>query len=162
MRKSWWKIPLYCIVASWICFQLEVRFLVRWTIVTLPDGSISTDSTRRLILNIVLFIIVVAIGGFFFFRKMTHKELFCSASVLVVLNIVFGLIAYKMQGMFSFSRTHRTMLPDGRLRKIPLLLLCSDQCDILPHAPADVQRSRQAGGVPSDSELPEQQEYNLW
>ena len=69
MRKSWWKIPLYCIVASWICFQLEVRFLVRWTIVTLPDGSISTDSTRRLILNIVLFIIVVAIGGFFFFRK---------------------------------------------------------------------------------------------
>ena len=48
------------------------------------------------------------------------------------------------------------MLPDGRLRKIPLLLLCSDQCDILPHAPADVQRSRQAGGVPSDSELPEQ------
>ena len=82
--------------------QLEVRFLGRWTIVTLPDGSISTDSTRRLILNIVLFIIVVAIGGFFFFRKMTHKELFCSASVLVVLNIVFGLIAYKMQGMFSF------------------------------------------------------------
>ena len=44
----------------------------------------------------------IAIGGFFFFRKMTHKELFCSASVLVVLNIVFGLIAYKMQGMFSF------------------------------------------------------------
>ena len=101
MKKSWWKVPLYCIVASWICFQLEVRFLGRWTIVTLPDGSISTDSTRWLILNIVLFIIVVTIGGFFFFRKMTHKELFFSASVLVVLNIVFGLIAYKMQGMFS-------------------------------------------------------------
>ena len=100
-KKSWWKVPLYCIVASWICFQLEVRFLGRWTIVTLPDGSISTDSTRWLILNIVLFIIVVTIGGFFFFRKMTHKELFFSASVLVVLNIVFGLIAYKMQGMFS-------------------------------------------------------------
>lgn len=102
MRKSWWKIPLYCIVASWICFQLEVRFFGRWTIVTLPDGSISTDSTRWLILNVVLFIIVVTIGGFFFFHKMTYKELFCSASILVVLNIVFGLIAYKMQGMFLF------------------------------------------------------------
>ena len=100
-KKSWWKVPLYCIVASWICFQLKVRFLGRWTIVTLPDGSISADSTRWLILNVVLFIIVVTIGGFFFFRKMTHKELFYSASVLVVLNIVFGLIAYKMQGMFS-------------------------------------------------------------
>jgi len=20
MKKSWWKVPLYCMVASWICF----------------------------------------------------------------------------------------------------------------------------------------------
>ena len=40
MKKSWWKVPLYCMVASWICFQLEIRFLGRWAIVTLPDGSI--------------------------------------------------------------------------------------------------------------------------
>ena len=39
---------------------------------------------------------------------MTHRELFYSASVLVVLNIVFGLIAYKMQGMFSLYFTELT------------------------------------------------------
>jgi len=101
MKKTWWKVPLYCIIASWICFQLKVRFLMRWAIVTLPDGSISADRTRSLLLDAGLFLIIVAVGGFFFFRKMTHKELFCSASALAVLNIVFGLIGYKMQGMFA-------------------------------------------------------------
>lgn len=101
MKKSWWKVPLYCIIASWVCFQLEVRFLGKWAIVTLPDGSISSDNIRWMIMTAVLFIAVVCVGGFLFFRKMTRRELFCSASVLVVLNIIFGLIAYKRQGMFS-------------------------------------------------------------
>lgn len=101
MKKSWWNVPLYCMLASWVCFQLEVRFLGKWAIVSLPDGSVSTDSTRWLLLNVVLFIVVVAIGGCFFFRKLTRRELFCSASVLAVLDLVFGLIAYKIQGTFS-------------------------------------------------------------
>ena len=51
--------------ASWVCFQMEVHFLGKWTIVTLPDGSISSDNTRWLILSAVLFLAVVCIGGFF-------------------------------------------------------------------------------------------------
>jgi len=101
MRRSWWKVPLYCNAASWICFQLEARFLGRWAIVTLPDGSISSDPTRWLIMSAILFAAVVCIGGLLFFRKMTRKEIFCSASVLAVCNIVFGLLAYQMQGMFA-------------------------------------------------------------
>jgi hypothetical protein len=98
--KAWWKVPLYCIVASWICFQLEVRLLGRWAIVTLPDGSISADNTRWMIMSAVLFFIIVCIGGFLFFRKMTRKEIFCSASVLVVLNIVLGIFTHVMQRRF--------------------------------------------------------------
>ena len=101
MKKSWWKVPLYCMVASWICFQLEIRFLGRWAIVTLPDGSISSDNTRWMLMSAGLFLAVVCIGGFFLFRKMTRKDIFCSASVLVVFNIVAGLIAYRIQGMAS-------------------------------------------------------------
>lgn len=101
MKKAWWRVPLYCIIASWVCFQLESRFLGRWALITLPDGSVSADNTRWLILSCALFIITVAIGGFFFFRKMTRRELFRSASVLVILNVVFGLIAYNSQGMLS-------------------------------------------------------------
>ncbi len=97
MSKSWWKVPLYCIAASWICFQLEIRFLGRWAIVTLPDGSISSDNTRWMIMSAALFVVVVCVGGFLFFRKMTRKEIFFSATVLVALNIVLGLFTYLTQ-----------------------------------------------------------------
>ena len=100
MRKSWWKIPLYCIVTSWICFQLEIRLLGRWAIITLPDGSISSDNTRWMIICAILFIVVVCIGGFLFFHKMTHKEIFLSASILAVLNIVLGVFTYLTQRTF--------------------------------------------------------------
>lgn len=101
MKKSWWKVPLYCMAASWICFQLEVRLLGRWAIVTLPDGSMSSDPTRRMILSAVLFLAVVCIGGFLFFRKMTRKEIFYSASVLVALNVLLGIFTYATQYTFT-------------------------------------------------------------
>ena len=102
MKESWWKVPLYCIVASWICFQLEVRLLGRWAIVTLPDGSISSDNTRWMIMSAILFLAVVFVGGILFFRKMTRKEIFYSASVLVVLNVVLGIFTYTMQQTLSY------------------------------------------------------------
>ena len=101
MKKAWWKVPLYCAAASWICFQLEVRLLGRWALVTLPDGSISSDNTRWMIMSAFLFLAVVCVGGFLFFRKMTRKEIFCSASVLVALNIVFGIFTYATQHTFT-------------------------------------------------------------
>lgn len=97
MKKSWWNIPLYCIVASWICYQLEVHLLGKWAIVTLPDGSISADSTRWMIMSAVLFLVIVCVGGFCFFRKLTRREILFSASVLVVLNIVLGVLTYSNQ-----------------------------------------------------------------
>lgn len=101
MRKSWWKVSLYCIVASWICFQLEIHLLGRWALITLPDGSISSDNTRWMIMSAFLFLAVVCVGGFLFFRKMTRKEIFCSASVLVALNIVLGIFTYATQHTFT-------------------------------------------------------------
>ena len=102
MKKSWWEVPLYFIVASCICFQLEVRLLGRWAIITLPDGTITSDNTRWMIMSAFVFLAVVSIGGFLFFRKMTHKEIFCSASVLVALNIVLGIFTYATQHTFAF------------------------------------------------------------
>lgn len=88
--------------ASWICFWLEIFFISRFALVTLPDGSITADYNRDLVISGLLFIIIIAVGGLLFFRKMTRRELFCSASVLVALNILFGLISEVQQGMFSF------------------------------------------------------------
>lgn len=102
MKKAWWKVPLYCLAASWICFQLEIRFLGRWAIVTLPDGSVSSDKTRWIMISAFLFLATVCIGGFLFFRKMTRKEIFCSASVLVALNIALGIFTYLTQHTFAY------------------------------------------------------------
>lgn len=102
MRESWWKVPLYCIVASWLCFQLEVRFLGKWAIVTLPDGSITSDNSRWMIMSACLFLVIVCIGGFLFFRKMTRREILYSASVLVALNIVLGVFTYMTQHTFVY------------------------------------------------------------
>lgn len=101
MKKVWWKVPLYCMVASWICFQLEVHLLGRWAITTLPDGTITPNNTRWMIISGALFVLVVLIGGLVFFRKMTRKEIFYSASVLAIINVVMGLLTYAIQGMFA-------------------------------------------------------------
>ena len=100
MRKTWWKVPLYCIVASWVSFQLET-ILGRWTLVTLPDGSLTTDFTRWRIVEAVLLAAIVCVGGFLFFRRMTRKEIFFSASVLVVFNVAAGFITSQMQPVAS-------------------------------------------------------------
>lgn len=97
MKSSWWKVPLYCMAASWICFQLEILWLGQWAIVTLPDGSITSDTTRWMILSAGLFLAVVLIGGLLFFRKMSRKEILFSASVLAFLNVVLGLLANLIQ-----------------------------------------------------------------
>lgn len=99
MKKTWWKVPLYCIVASWVGFQLRIQFLGKWARETLPNGSITINDTRWMLGTAVLFLAVVFIGGFFLFRKMTRKEIFCSASVLAAFNLAAGLMSYKTQGM---------------------------------------------------------------
>lgn len=106
MKNSWWKVPLYCMAASWICFQLEIRWLGQWAIVTLPDGTITSDTTRWMILSAGLFLAVVLIGGLLFFRKMTRKEILFSASVLAILNVVLGLLA----NLIQHSLPYLTML----------------------------------------------------
>ncbi len=91
--KSWWKIPLFCIVAGWICFELEVRFLGRFAIVRLPDGSITSNNTYWMIMSAVLFAITLVVGGCLFFRKMTKKELLFSASVMFVFGMICGILS---------------------------------------------------------------------
>lgn len=99
MKKTWWRVPAYCLASSWICFHLEVWCLLQLTIVTLPDGSISSDNTRALIIFGALFLAVLLIGGLVFFRKISRRELLVSALIMVLMNISLSLIAYKLQGM---------------------------------------------------------------
>ena len=101
MKQAWWKVPVYCLAASWLCFQLEVRILGHFALVTLPDGTITSDPVRWMILSGVLFAAVLVAGGLCFFRNMSRRERALSATVMLGINIVFGLLAYQIQGMFA-------------------------------------------------------------
>ena len=93
MKKVWWRVPLYCAVAGWISFQLMVRVLGRLALVTLPDGTITSNNTIWMILSGVVFLTVVLVGGLVFFRKLTRREIFLSGAVMVVANTVVGIIS---------------------------------------------------------------------
>ena len=92
MRNSWYKIPLYCLIASLVSFQIETGFFGRLAVVHLADGSVTVDHTRWLILCLIEFIAFLLIGGFLFFRKENRRDLFFSASVAATLNFVIGLL----------------------------------------------------------------------
>ena len=102
MKKTWWRVPAYCLAASWICFRMEVRWLLRFAIVTLPDGSISSDSTRTLIIYGILFFAVLLVGGLLLFRKISRKELLLSAFIMIVLDFYMMLKAWNDQGLLAF------------------------------------------------------------
>jgi predicted small integral membrane protein len=98
-KKVLWKVPLFCIVTGVIAFNVIVFLVGRFTIVTLPDGTITSDNTRVLIMYGVIFIVALIVGGIGFFRNMTRKEIFFSASIVVA----FGLIMNLTQWAFNLT-----------------------------------------------------------
>ena len=102
MKRSWWKVPVYCLVFGWLSFYFLFRFGFGFASQRLPSGTVVMDQARWLLLKGAVFAVVVALGGFVVFRKMTRRELLLSASVMVALNVVCSLIANRVQGMFSY------------------------------------------------------------
>ncbi len=93
MKRSWWKVTAYCTAASLASFYLYVYVLGRFALVTTPDGAVTADSTRVIIVCGILFAAIVAFGGLVFFRRMTRRETALSAAVYAGLGAVIWLIA---------------------------------------------------------------------
>ncbi|MBW9154619.1 hypothetical protein [Clostridium estertheticum] len=93
-NKILWKAPLFCILAGVIAFNAVVYLIGRFMVVTLPDGTITSDSTRELIVYGAIFIVTVIVGGIVFFRKMTRKEIFFSASIVVAIGLLMNVLQW--------------------------------------------------------------------
>ena len=89
--KTLWVVPVFCVAAGWFCFQLEFRVFGRLAIVTLPDGTITVDNRRWLVISAARFALTLAVGGLLVFRRMTRKEVMRSACVMFVFSAVWGL-----------------------------------------------------------------------
>ena len=88
VKRVWWKIPLYSVIAGFVSWWLMVSYIGRLAIVKLPDGTITSNQTVWSLLSGGVFILVLLIGGLIFFRKMTKKELLCSATVMFIFHII--------------------------------------------------------------------------
>lgn len=80
-----WKVPVYCIIASWLCFFLTAYiggpfFTVKRVGV---DGitQVSLDPIRSIIFDGALFLIVLLVGGLWVFRSMSKAEVATSAGI---------------------------------------------------------------------------------
>lgn len=93
-KKVLWKVPVYSILAGLVLFRLDVYVLGRFMLVTLPDGSITVNETASLILYGLMLVGTVLLGGLVFLRNMTKKEIFLSASILVVFRILMVLLQW--------------------------------------------------------------------
>ena len=80
-----WKVPVYCVVASWISFYLTVYLGgFFFTVKTVgADGvtQVSADPIRSAIFNAALFLIVLLVGGLWVFRSMTKREIAVSSGI---------------------------------------------------------------------------------
>ncbi len=90
-KDIFWVIPLYCVIAGILSFHIVIAMIARFAIMTLPDGTITSDDTKTMIIYGVIFVIVVLIGKKLF-HFMTKKEIFVSASILVLFQFVITLI----------------------------------------------------------------------
>lgn len=100
-KSNLWKLPAYCLLSGFVCHLLLVYVLGRLAIVTLPDGTITGDNRRWMLLSGILFLIVLAVG-WVLLRKLPRRELLVSASILVGLNVLFGILSEVTNGSFGF------------------------------------------------------------
>ena len=92
-KRVWWKVPLYSAIAGFVSYWIMVGVVGRFVYVKLPDGTVSSNDTLWLMASAAVFIAALLIGGLLFFRKMTRKEILCSATVLFFIHAVLAILS---------------------------------------------------------------------
>lgn len=80
-----WKVPLYCLVASFVSFYITVSMGFFYLVKNVgADGvtEVSVDPVRSAIFNIFLFVLVLLIGGLRFKKPMSKSEIAVSSAIV--------------------------------------------------------------------------------
>lgn len=86
-----WRVPVFCLVASWLNFHLTIRMGWFYIVKTTgPDGAtnVSSDPVRSILFDAALFLLVLFIGGLWFSLSMTRAEIAASASIIVAFYLI--------------------------------------------------------------------------
>ena len=98
-KKNLWKVPVFCIVAGNLMLYISFYALTYFAIERLPDGTVSILRTREWIIYWLEYLLPLLFGGLVCFRGMTRREIFCSASVVVI----YGVVTLVIQGVFQLT-----------------------------------------------------------
>ena len=82
-----WKVPVFCVAAGYLSFYVYVFLVSRFGIKVLPDGSYTANQVATTVFSILLFGASL-FTGHRIFRSMIRKEVFLSATILVVLHLI--------------------------------------------------------------------------
>ena len=109
--RTLWRVPVYCLIASWISFYATV-YLARFFFVVKSVGAdgvtnVSADPVRSTIFHAVLFLAVLLIGGLWAFRSMTRAEIAVSAAIMTAVYLSVVLFQLNQYCLLSFDS------PDG-------------------------------------------------
>lgn len=86
--KVLWIVPILCMVAGRLTYVFFQAGLKRVDILTLADLSFTVNNQYSLLYYGIAMAVVLLIGWKLVFGKMTRKEIFLSASILVILDLV--------------------------------------------------------------------------
>ena len=94
--KTLWRVPVFCLVASWISFYVTI-YLGQYCFVVkkLGDDGVmnsSIDPVASAIFKGTLFLGVLLLGGLWAFRTMTKKEIAYSAGIISAIYLILALL----------------------------------------------------------------------
>lgn len=91
-----WKVPVYCLISSWISFYITV-YLGGFFFLVKKEGldgitEVSIDPVRSAVFQAVLFIIILLLGGLWLRKSMTKREIAVSSSIITVFYLAVVLV----------------------------------------------------------------------
>lgn len=90
LRKSIWRVPLISLIAGFLYAPCYVRIVVRYGVI--EPGVI--DDTVSLLTSGFLMFATLVLGWIFLLRNQTRREIFMSASIMVVYSILLWAVQY--------------------------------------------------------------------
>lgn len=91
--RVWWKVPLYSMLSGYAAYWFMLGVIGPIAYKKLPDGTVSSNDALWMLASGAVFVAVVLIGGLLFFRRMTRRELLCSATVMFFLDVALAILS---------------------------------------------------------------------
>jgi len=93
-KKQLWRVPLIALITALVWLPLMIPILGPLALTTLPDGTITSNPVGEIISYGIGMVVVLLAGGFLLLRKVSKKQIFYSAAILVIYHIIYDILSF--------------------------------------------------------------------